>query len=169
VNYLGVLLRNHSSPSYNHQGVAGAFRAWTGGGIIDSSTTVTNAQVRSYKHNLTSATYPTYMDRAFTLDPNETLRCRSYIMIDAIMAYAPRILLLQQGYDPLRTTDASVVPLAEAAFVGSTTNSWQASEVQWTNTNATPLTVLFRTLGKAESGNAYFESSVIRMTESWGQ
>jgi hypothetical protein len=150
--------------SLDHDASAGTFRAWTGGGIVDSETTI-KLGVRSFKHNCTSATYPTFMQRTYTLEPGETLRVRAYVRKDASMAYLPRIWIVDAFADPL--ADAANSPLAETIYSGDTTDVWQALEVSYTNTKTTRHPVLYRSVAKNASGNVYFEPAVIQMRESW--
>ncbi|MBU2177777.1 MAG: hypothetical protein KJ556_22005, partial [Gammaproteobacteria bacterium] len=163
--YAGVYFGlNSFFESLNHDGVAGAYRAWTGGGIVDSDAT-TKLNVRSYKHNCTSADYATFMQREYTLDPSEKLRVRAYVRKDSTMAYKPRIQLLDFYADPL--ADTNNVALAETEYPDDTTDTWKALEAEWTNTNAAPFHVLYRSVAKNASGNAWFEPEIIRMTEGW--
>jgi broad specificity polyphosphatase/5'/3'-nucleotidase SurE len=160
--YFGL---NSYFESLDHDATEGAFRAWTGGGIVDGDATVTNIQSRSYKHNCTSADYPTFMQRLYTLEPGETLRVRAYVRKDASMAYLPRIQIVDQYACPL--ADTNNVPLDEAIHVGDAVDEWQALEVEWTNSKTTRHPVYYRSLAKNASGNVYFEPAVIRLTESW--
>jgi hypothetical protein len=100
-NYATVTY-NYLTQSLNHEGVDGAYKAWTVGGIIElQSTTKPTGYAHAYQMALESADSPCFYKRTFTVAAGESVNIEVYLRKDAVMAYLPRVYLMESIDDPL--------------------------------------------------------------------
>lgn len=143
--------------SYDHDGVAGAFKAWTRGGVIVSDVNmVPDGYDRSYRHICANAAKPSFRQEEFTVGPRQTLWVEGQIRIaDNHSAWAPRLEIIDATADPL--ADGRNAPLASNTIPlpdGSLTD-WQEVIVSYTNTDPLAKRVLVRCSAQRNRGDIY--------------
>lgn len=141
--------------SMDHNQVAGAFRAWTIGGVVSSVVdVVAPGRTRSYQAVLSSADSWCFMQRRIRVEPGETLRVRAWLRSDYTGDYRPRCQIVDCGNDPLRISGASALVEAITPDVADT---WSEHALEWTNSGGSPKDVFIRSLAKRATGNAWFD------------
>ena len=136
--------------SFDHDGVAGAFRSWTRGGITSSTETDPPAgRIRCYQSVMESATYPCWYQREINVEAGRTLYLRVWGKSDAGTTHYAQLVL----------------PIADPLITGTGTGEWQQAMTSdgawheyitsWTNTASYPVTIYARFLATKASGNAY--------------
>ncbi len=140
--------------SLDHDQVAGAFRAWTKGGITSSvvSPVFDASRPRSYNAVCESATYPIFFQRLVQVPAGGSVYVRCYVRKDASMAYLPRLQVFSAEKEPL----LSGSPDVEVQMTNST-NTWEVLEATVTNTTDAPKLYVVRCLAKNASDNVYFD------------
>jgi len=149
--------------SYDHDGVTGAFTAWTPGGEIMSDVdTAPPGYTISYRHMCTSSAVPCFRQELITVGPNQTLQVWGKILIlDNHNVWAPRLDLVDVRADPL--VDASAVALASAMIPEPRGRYyWQDVAVRYTNKTTTSKQVWIR-CSTQESGNDVYEVWGVRL------
>lgn len=146
--------------SIDHDQVAGAFRAWTRGGIVTSvsSPVYDSSRVRSYQHAPESATYPVFMQRQVYVPPGGSIYVRCYVRKDSSMSYLPRLWIFSADKEPL----LSGSPDSEQIMTNSI-DIWEVLTATVTNSTDSPKLYIVRTLAKAASGNVYADP-IIRVS-----
>lgn len=143
--------------SYDHDGIADAFKAWTRGGTVVSDTDTTPpGHAMSYRHICTSSTMPCFRQEAITVGPNQTLEVLGKILIlTSHSSWAPRLELIDVGADPL--ADAGATALASAVIPEPRGRYyWQDVTARYTNTNATGKQIWIR-CSVQQSGDEVYE------------
>ena len=141
---------NIASQSYDHDATAGAFRAWTRGGITSSTATdPPTGRVRSYQTVCESATYPGWYQREIVVDAGRQLRFRVWLKADAGVEIKAQLVL--PTADPLVTGTGT----GEWQQIGTSDGTWHEYVTSWTNSATYPVTIYARVLSTAESGNGY--------------
>ena len=147
---------NAFSESVDHDQVANAYRAWTKGGIVDSDIgTVYTGRTRSYKHACTTASFYTFQNRTFTVQPGGGLVVQCYVRKSATMSYLPRVWILTPGQEPF----ISGSPNAEDIMTDSV-DTWEELNLVYANGGTSPIDVVVRTVAKNASGNVFFDPIV---------
>ncbi len=142
--------------SYNHDGVPGAFKAWTRGGVIESDVNVVPPGYgTSYRHSCRSSVIPCFRQEATTVEPHHTLRVEGKILIlDNHSAWAPRLELIDASADPL--VDASKVALASGVIPSPLGRYyWQDVAVSFTNTGPIGRRVWIRCSAQRSNSDVY--------------
>lgn len=148
--YRSGFSRSDISTSINHNGVNGAFRAWTRGGITSSTATdPPTGRVRSYQTVCESATYPGWYQREIVVDAGRQLRLRVWLKADAGVEIKAQLVL--PTADPLITGTGT----GEWQQIGTSDGTWYEYVTSWTNSATYPVTIYARVLSTAESGNGY--------------
>lgn len=148
-NYLTQL--NNYSESIDHDGVDGAFKAWTRGGIVVSQeTTKPTGYTQAYQHLLASATYPCHWIKTFSVEPGKTVDIEVQLRKDASMTYLPRAYLMASIGNPL----AGATPVDTFTMTDST-NTWESDTFTITNSTAYEQDYTLWFVAKNASGNAY--------------
>jgi len=143
----------HYVESQDHDQVAGAFRAWCRGGVVNSTEAVKpTGKDRSYQHIPESASYPVFKQERLSIAAGAAVIVHYWMRKDASMAYLPRTQIIDQHADPL--VDAGNSALAEQVMTDST-DTWESGVLTWKNSGTTPRDVYVRTLAKSASGNFY--------------
>jgi hypothetical protein len=151
-NYAYNLSANNSGylESFDHDATAGAFRAWTRGGITSSTaTSPPTGRVRSYQTVCESATYPGWYQREIVVDAGRQLRFRVWLKADAGVEIKAQLVL--PTADPLVTGTGT----GEWQQIGTSDGTWHEYVTSWTNSATYPVTIYARVLSTAESGNGY--------------
>lgn len=140
--------------SLDHDQVAGAFRAWTTGGITSSvSSPVYDAsRVRSYNAVCESATTYAFWQRQVLVPALGTVYVRCYVQKDVSMSYLPRVQIFASSKEPLISGSADAT-----AIMTNSTNTWEVLEVSFTNSTNAPVPYTVRMLAQNASGNVYFD------------
>jgi len=130
--------------------VAGAFRAWTRGGITSSTaTSPPTGRTRSYQTVCESATYPGWYQREIVVDAGRQLRFRVWLKADAGVEIKAQLVL--PTADPLVTGTGT----GEWQQIGTSDGTWHEYVTSWTNSATYPVTIYARVLSTAASGNGY--------------
>ena len=136
--------------SFVHDQVAGAFRAWTRGGITSSTaTSPPTGRTRSYQTVCESATYPGWYQREIVVDAGRQLRLRVWLKADAGVEIKAQLVL--PTADPLITGTGT----GEWQQIGTSDGTWYEYVTSWTNSATYPVTIYARVLSTAASGNGY--------------
>ena len=136
--------------SVDHDQTAGAFRAWTRGGITSSTATdPPTGRVRSYQTVCESATYPGWYQREIVVDAGRQLRFRVWLKADAGVEIKAQLVL--PTADPLITGTGT----GEWQQIGTSDGTWHEYVTSWTNSATYPVTIYARVLSTAASGNGY--------------
>ncbi len=147
--------------STDHDQVAGAYKAWSKGGIVTSqATTVPPGYSSAYQIALESATYWGFYEHAYAVAPGQTLRWIVYRnqTIDA----SSKAEIVDTSHDPLLGGTA----LDTHTFT-TATGSWEAGQVEYTNSGTLPTTIKLRVSGKSATGTVYFLPVLVQGRESW--
>ncbi len=141
--------------SVDHDHVAGAFKAWTRGGVIVSDVnTVPGGYGTAFRHMCESAAMSCFRQTEMTVEPGQTLQVVGQIRItDDHSAWAPRLEIIDPGADPL--ADAKNSPLASdtiSQLDGSFTD-WQDVTVGFTNTGRIGKKVVVRCSAQRAKGD----------------
>ena len=157
-----VPINNYAS-SRDHDQVAGAYKAWSRGGIIVKQA-VTYPTGYSFAYQLTceTASYWGYYQEKATVAPGQTLKYLVYRYQTADTSSKTEIVAL--GNDPLI---GSGTALATTTFTTGTA-AWEAKQIEWKNTDTIPREVMLRVSGKHASGVLTFLPVLIQGRESWG-
>ena len=145
-----VIKRDANFKSFDHDATAGAFRAWTRGGITSSTATdPPTGRVRSYQTVCESATYPGWYQREIVVDAGRQLRFRVWLKADAGVEIKAQLVL--PTADPLVTGTGT----GEWQQIGTSDGTWHEYVTSWTNSATYPVTIYARVLSTAASGNGY--------------
>ena len=146
--------------SRDHDQVAGAFKAWTRGGItVKQAMTVPTGYSYAYQLTCESATQWGFYQEPLTLAPGQTARWIVYRHQSVDTSSKAEIVAL--GNDPLVGGTA----LSTATFTTGT-GTWEAKQIEYSNTSTVPLAVQLRVSGKAASGTLTFLPVFIQGKES---
>ena len=149
-NSYSIRINTQYSESADHDATAGAFRAWTRGGITSSTATdPPTGRVRSYQTVCESATYPGWYQREIVVDAGRQLRLRVWLKADAGVEIKAQLVL--PTADPLVTGTGT----GEWQQIGTSDGTWHEYVTSWTNSATYPVTIYARVLSTAASGNGY--------------
>lgn len=136
--------------SFDHDKVAGAFRAWTRGGITSSTTSnPPTGRTRCYNHVCESASYPCWHQREILVEAGRQLRVRVWLKADVGVEIKSQLVL--PTADPLITGTGT----GEWQQIGTSDGAWHEYTTAWTNSASYPVTIYLRFLATAASGNGY--------------
>lgn len=138
--------------SIDHDAVAGAYKAWTRGGIVTKTAAVfPTGYTSSQQHACESASFYCFQNYSLTIPAGGGLVVQCYVQKDASMSYLPRVWILLPGVEPF----ISGSPSYEAIMTDSL-NTWETLALVYANAGTAPVTVTVRTVAKNASGNVYF-------------
>lgn len=153
--------------SFDHDQVAGAYKAWCYGGIITNDSGVTTAgHSFSYKHACEKDTNWCFWERTHTVQSGKTIKFRAYVRKTVAMATTPKIGISLKEEDPLLTQNGYSY-LAEQSMTNSV-DTWERLDIEYTNATSLDQTVICRTMAMNASGYAYFCPEIVDYRESWG-
>lgn len=151
-NYNSLLSREAYSESFDHDQVAGAFKAWTRGGITTKQTTTKpTGKTFSMQTALESASAEGFWQKEITVSAGASVSISLNLRKDASMTYLPRIITFNKA-----TTD----PFAGGAGLDTFTmtdsvDTWEADSYTYTNTGSEDVTLVIRCQGMNATGNMY--------------
>ena len=143
--------------SYNHNQVAGAFKAWTAGGITTSvATPVPIGLTSANQMALASATYACHWRQLLLVPAGAKVSMTFWLRKDASMAYLPRVWVFEDGYEPfLDATD-----IIHTFTMTNSTDTWESETYEYENTATYDKLLAVRFLGKNATGNVYSQLEV---------
>jgi len=145
-------LQHHTVEAFDFNGVAGDYRAWLRGGKIASDFVVKPAgAAQSWKFTLENASFAVHRSFEVRVEAGQTLVLRAFVRKSAVMAYQPRLQIVDPAADPLILAAA---PLAETLAVGDEVDAWQLLTLRYVAVQSGVL--LVRLLAKNASGNVWF-------------
>lgn len=137
--------------SINHDQVAGAFKAWTRGGIVTKTASpAPTGYDYSYDHACESATYYVFQNFTITVPAGGGLVVQCEMRKDASMSYLPRVWILLPGVEPF----ISGSPSYEAIMTNSV-DTWETLVLVYANSTTAPVTVTVRTVAQNATGHVY--------------
>lgn len=137
--------------SIDHDQVAGAYKAWTRGGIVTKTAALfPTGYTYSYQHACESASYYCFQNFSVTVPAGGGLVVQCYVRKDALMAYLPRVWILLPGIEPF----ISGVPSYESIMTDSV-DTWETLVLVYGNATTAPVTVTVRTVAKNAANNVY--------------
>jgi hypothetical protein len=142
--------------SYDHDGVAGDFKAWTRGGVVALDVdTAPAGYTASYKHMCKSAGMPCFRQEGMVVQPGQTLSVAAEILVmDDHSSWAPRIEIIDAGADPL--VDPSKVALASTLIPQPRSRYvWQHMTATYTNNGTQAKPVLVRCSAQRATSDVY--------------
>jgi hypothetical protein len=149
---------NYTYPGYrfltqsiNHNAVAGAYKAWTMGGITTLQTTVKpSGYDYAYNLALANADFECFFTKTFTVAAGETVNVEVQLRKDAAMAYLPRIYLMQSIEDPLGGATAD-----QTFTMTDSVDTWESDTFAITNNTIYDQEYTLWFVAKNAAGNAY--------------
>lgn len=138
--------------SFDHNQVAGAYSAWTAGGVTTKQTTTKpTGQSYSMQTVLGSATKEGYFQKEVTISAGASVDMDLYLRKSASMTYLPRILIFNKAdTDPF----AGGTPLKTFTMTDST-DTWEDDTYTYTNSTSEDITLIIRCQGMNATGNMY--------------
>jgi hypothetical protein len=156
-----TLNANNYAESIDHDKSAGAFKAWTKGGIVTHQTASPPTGYAVYfRHTGDSDTNYCFKQTAFAVGPGKTLTVTGFAKLSGTLASADdaRLQIIDQFADPL--CDAANTPLATASVADRTdATNWQALSVNWTNSGTLRRLVWIRTIMRSATVYVDFAES----------
>lgn len=143
----------HYLESINHNNTAGAFKAWTKGGITTSvASPAPNGFTRSYQLALEeSSGIKGFWQREVLVPAGAKLIITMHLQKSVSMSYKPRCWIFLEGIDPL--LGGSV--LNEFIYPDDTNNAWAASAYAYTNSDDYDKKLVVRFLGMNATGSVF--------------
>lgn len=129
-NYTAMYYFWLNCQSIEHDGIAGAFKAWCKGGVVTSQTSVKpDGYVQAYLLDPESATYPVFFTKQFSVEPGKTVNIEVQLRKDASMTYLPRAYLMASIGNPL----AGATPVDSFTMTNSV-DTWETDTFSIENT-----------------------------------
>ena len=124
-------------PSYNHDGVEGAFKAWTSGGIIASQTSSppTGYDVY-YTHYCENADRQCFREYEYTMKPDEVLKINALVRIENgadVSSFPPRLMIIDPSADPIQLPGESALAEDQVTTTTGDGTTWQELYVSYNN------------------------------------
>ena len=163
-NFYGATITNFSNTNYtqlpvqaysqwyDYDAVAGAYKAWTSGGVTTKQTTTKpTGYAYSMQTVLESATKEGYYQQDIVVGPGASINVNFYLRKTASMTYLPRIILFNKnGTDPFSG--------GTAIYTFTMTDSidtWETISYTYTNTTTEAITLVARCQGKNATGSMF--------------
>lgn len=150
-NYKTMAVEQYSE-SYDHDQVAGAYRAWTKGGITTKqAVTVPVGYTSAMQTVLESATSEGYWQKEVVVGAGASVNIEMNLRKTASMAYLPRCIIFNKS-----TTD----PFSGGAGLHTFTmtnsiDTWESDLYTYTNSGSEDVTLVIRCQGMNATGNMY--------------
>jgi hypothetical protein len=146
------LAREIYSESINHDQIAGAYRAWTKGGVTSSqAVTVPTGFTQAMETVLENASVEGYWQKEITVGAGASVNITSYLRKATSMLYLPRVIVFNK---------ASTDPFAGGAGLHTFTmtdsiDTWEDDLYTYTNSGTEDVTLVIRCQGMNATGNMY--------------
>ena len=140
------------SQSINHDQVAGAYKAWTSGGITTKqAVTVPVGYLSAMQTVLVNGTVKGYWQKEVTVSAGASINIEMQLRKDASMTYLPRCIVFSK---------ADTDPFAGGAGLKTFTmtdsiDTWESDVYTYTNTGTEDVTLVIRCQGMNATGNLY--------------
>lgn len=143
--------------SLDHNGVTGAFKAWSRGGVVVSDTKIVPAGYKvSFKHTCTSAQMPCLRQEEMTLEPGQTLQVTGQIRIaDDHSAWPPRLEIIDPDADPLVDPNNAALAGDMVPHPEGSLSDWQGVTISYTNADSLAKKVYVRCSARRQNGVVY--------------
>jgi hypothetical protein len=123
--------RNTYSESIDHDGTAGAFKAWTKGGVTTSvATPVPTGFTRSYQLAPENATVEGFFNRRVNVPAGKTITLTLHLRKNASMTYLPRVWVHKLGTEPFTTAG----DILHTFTMTNANDTWETDTYSYTNT-----------------------------------
>lgn len=138
--------------SIDNDQVAGAFKAWTKGGVTTKqATTYPVGKTYSMQLVLENATNEGFWQREVTVAAGASINITSYLRKSASMTYLPRVIIFNK---------ASTDPFAGGAGIDTFTmtdsvDTWESDTYTYYNSTSEDVVIVIRTQGMNASGNVF--------------
>jgi len=164
------MLGNEFAESFDHDGVADAYKAWTKGGIVQSLTdSPPTGYTMYYGHAGDDSGAINFRQKEIDVEPGKTITVSGYIKIDDATdhtARPPRIEIIDAYEDPLVNGSYSALAYDEVADPDGSDSSWQAVSCSWTNSDGITRHVFVRMSCKMVSTHVVKENFMILELEA---
>lgn len=151
LNYKSMSKATYSE-SIDHDQVAGAYKAWTAGGITTKqAVTYPTGYTDSMQTVLESATNEGYWQKEVTVGAGASANITMYLRKDASMTYLPNIIVFNKS-----TTDPFAGGTGLYTFtMTDLVDTWEDDLYTYTNSTDADITLIIRAQGKNATGNLY--------------
>jgi uncharacterized protein YjbI with pentapeptide repeats len=149
--------------SRDHNQVAGAYKAWTRGGIVTSQgSAVPLGYTSAYAIACANAANWGFYQEDYTIAPGQRLVWLVYRQQTTSTSALAEVV--QPGNDPLvSSTQAALVQVTFGADI----NAWAVQQIEYTNATGFPQTVTLRVRGRAASGTLYVLPVLAQGQQGW--
>lgn len=140
------------SESIDHDQQAGAYKAWTKGGVTTrQAVTYPSGKTYAMQTVLASASVEGFWQKEITVGAGASVNITMYLRKSASMAYLPRVIIFNK---------ASTDPFAGGTGLNTFTmtnsvDTWESSLYTYTNSTSEDITLVIRTQGMNASGNLF--------------
>jgi len=151
INYQ-YLNKTFISQWFDYQGVSGAYKAWTAGGVTTKQATIyPTGKTYAMQTVLEKSDIEGYFQKEITVGAGASVNITSHLRKDASMAYLPRVIVFNKA-----TTD----PFAGGAGLHTFTmtnsiDTWESDVYTYTNGTSEDVTLVIRAQGMNATGNMY--------------
>jgi hypothetical protein len=151
------LTRETYTESFDHDQVAGAFRAWTRGGVTTKQAVVyPTGYDYSYQTVLEDANNEGFWQREISVASGQSVNLDLWLRKDASMTYLPRCsVFLKREIDPF----AGGTPIHSFIMTDSV-DTWEHDTYTYANDGSADVILVIRTQGKNASGNLFSQMNV---------
>lgn len=144
--------KSRYSESIDHNQTAGAFKAWTKGGITTSvDTPVPTGLTRSYQIALENATSEGFFKRHLNVPAGATISLTLYLRKSATMTYLPRAYVHTLDVEPI--TDATGV--LHTFTMTDSVDTWESDTFEYENTADYDVAIDVTFVGMNATGYVY--------------
>jgi len=159
--YTSVAKQAHSE-SFDHDQVAGAYKAWTKGGVTTKqAVTYPTGFTNSMQTVLESATSEGYWQKEISVGAGQSVNITSYLRKDSSMTYLPRVIMFLKN-----TTDPFAGGTGLHTFtMTDSVDTWEDDTYTYSNNTSEDTVLVIRTQGKNATGNlfSYLDIEVINV------
>jgi hypothetical protein len=157
-----ILPKETFSYSINHDQVAGAYKAWTKGGVTTKqAVTYPTGFTNSMQTVLESTTSEGYWQKELSVGAGQSVNITSYLRKDASMTYLPRVIMFLKN-----TTDPFAGGTGLHTFtMTDSVDTWEDDTYTYSNDTSEDVVLVIRTQGKNATGNlfSYLDIEVINV------
>lgn len=161
INYDSLSPASYSE-SIDHDQVAGAYKAWTKGGVTTKqAVTYPTGFTNSMQTVLESATSEGYWQKELSVGAGQSVNITSYLRKDSSMTYLPRVIMFLKN-----TTDPFAGGTGLHTFtMTDSVDTWEDDTYTYSNDTSEDVVLVIRTQGKNATGNlfSYLDIEVINV------